>query len=386
MHLSRHSLAAPLLAIALIASGTSLALEGAEESLTVETKLGTGTTLVVENLLGSVHVVPSQSKGSARVEAHVVAEAKTPEEAEALAASIRLEQQTEGGTTRIHVAWPVDRFAAFRPPKSGMKGLIKRWAAPMLRGSSTVEYDGRLIQVGPERKATGLSVDLTVTLPYDVSTSIRQSVGTIDGRALRGRLRLETVDGDISFERCFGVLTAKTERGVVSVSAFQGEELDVSTAQGNMELTDVRADRARLQTDAGTIRGMRVTAGELVVESASGDVKLGGLEPTTAEVKTGSGKVDLATHLKTLRNAEIQTATGDVILRVGELTHFDLHAETKSGLVKTMGMTLDVLEQDGQASRLQHGQGGPALRISALGGSVQVRPYDASRLDLLLKN
>jgi hypothetical protein len=367
-------------------SGTSLALEGAEKNLTIEPKVGASTTLVVENLLGSVHVVPSQSKGSVRVDAHVVAEAKTTEEAEALAESIRLEPQTEGGTTRIHVVWPVDRFAAFRPPKSGMKGLIKRWAAPMLRGSSTVEYDGRQIQVGPERKATGLSVDLTVTLPYDVSTSIRQSVGSIEGRALRGRLSMETYDGDISFERCFGFLTAQTERGEVRVSAFQGQELDVSTAQGSMELTDVRANRARLHTDTGAIRGLRVTAGELVIESASGDVKLAGFEPTTADVKTGSGKVDLATHLKSLHNAVIQTATGDVILRVGELTHFDLRAETKSGLVKTMGMTLDVLEQDGQASRLQHGQGGPELRVSALGGSVTVRPYDASRLDLLLKN
>ena len=386
MRLSRYSFAASLLAIVLLASGPSLALEGAEKSLTIEPKVGAGTTLVVENLLGSVHVVPSQSEGSVRVEAHVVAEAKTPEEAEALAASIRLEPRTEGGTTRIHVAWPVDRFAAFRPPKSGMKGLIKRWAAPMLRGSSTVEYDGRVIQVGPERKATGLSVDLTVTLPYDLSATIRQSVGSIEGRALRGRLRMETYDGDISVERCFGVLTAQTERGVVRVSSFQGQELDVATAQGDMELTDVRADRARLQTDAGAIRGLRVTAGELVVESASGDVKLSGFEPTTADVKTGSGKVDLATHLKSLRNAVIQTATGDVILRVGELTHFDLHAETKSGLVKTMGITLDVLEQDGLASRLKHGQGGPELRVSALGGSVMVRPYDASRLDLLLKN
>jgi len=386
MRLSRHSIAASLLLIVLLATGTSLALEAAEKSLTIEPEVKAGTTLVVENLLGSVHVVPSQSKGSVRVEARVVAEAKTPEEAEALAESIRLEPHAEGDTTRVHVAWPVDRFTAYRPPKSGVKGLLKRWAAPMLRGGSTVEYDGQLIQVGPERKATGLSVDVTVTLPYDMSATIRQSVGLIEGRALRGRLRMETVDGDISFERCFGHVTARTERGEVRVSSFQGEELDVSTAQGNMELTDVRSDRARLHTDAGAIRGLRVTAGELVIESASGDVKLGGLEPTTADVKTGSGKVDLATHLKSLRNAVIQTATGDVILRVGELTHFDLHAETKSGLVKTMGMTLDLLEQDGQASKLQHGQGGPELRVSALGGSVVVRPYDASRLDLLLKN
>jgi hypothetical protein len=63
MRLSRYSFAASLVAIVLPMSGTSLALEGAEKNLTIEPKVGASTTLVVENLLGSVHVVPSQSKG-----------------------------------------------------------------------------------------------------------------------------------------------------------------------------------------------------------------------------------------------------------------------------------------------------------------------------------
>ena len=52
--------------------------------------------------------------------------------------------------------------------------------------------------------------------------------------------------------------------------------------------------------------------------------------------------------------------------------------------VKTLGMTLDVTEQEGQVSRLRQGQGGPDVRVSALEGSVTVRPYDGSRLDLLV--
>jgi hypothetical protein len=386
MNRFRWTLALSLLAIAPLLSGASFALEGAERQLTIERTLDPGASLVVENLLGSVRVVPSQSRGSVRVDARIVADAKTPEEAAALADAIRIEPGTEGGATRIHVVWPVDRFTAFRPPQSGVKGLIARWAAPVLRGNSSVEYDGRLVQVGADRKAAGLSVDLTVTLPYDMSTTIRQSAGSIEGRALRGRLRLVTIDGDISVERCFGVLQAETERGDVRVYSFQGDDLDVSTTEGDVELADVRAERTRLRTDAGAIRGARVTAGDMTVESASGDVKLGAVEPTTARVRTGSGKVDLASHLKSLRNAVVQTATGDVTLRVGGLAHFDLLVETKSGGVKMMGLALDVLEQDGNTSRLRHGQGGNELRVSALAGSVTVRPYDASRLDLFLSD
>jgi glucose-6-phosphate-specific signal transduction histidine kinase len=76
-----------------------------------------------------------------------------------------------------------------------------------------------------------------------------------------------------------------------------------------------------------------------------------------------------------------------VTLRVGELTHFDLLAESKSGQVKTLGgVTLDLVAQDGLSTQLKHGQGGPQLRVSALGGDVTVRPYDGTRLGLMLKN
>jgi DUF4097 and DUF4098 domain-containing protein YvlB len=125
----------------------------------------------------------------------------------------------------------------------------------------------------------------------------------------------------------------------------------------------------------------------LIIDSASGDVKLGAVEPTTAEVTTESGKVDLASYLKHLRDAVIRTATGDVTLRVGDLTHFDLQAESKSGMVKTLGgVTLALVAQDGRTTRLQHGQGGTDLRVSAPEGSVTVRPFDGSRLELLLKD
>ena len=127
-----------------------------------------------------------------------------------------------------------------------------------------------------------------------------------------------------------------------------------------------------------------MTAEQLQIESTSGSVRLGAVEPKTAQVRTVSGKVDLATNLKTARELLIETETGDVTLRVGPLAHFDLTAETKSGKVKMLGMTLDLTEQEGQVSRLRQGQGGPDLRVSAAAGSVTVRPYDGSRLDLLV--
>jgi len=387
MRLNRHAFTLCLLAIAVLGSGSAAALETAETTLTATGNTGRGETVVVENLLGSVRLVATTSPGEVKIEALVAAEAKQPGEARALVDSIRIDRVTEGNETRFHVAFPVDRHAAFRLPKSGVKGMLKRWTAPVLKDSTPVEYDGKEVEVGANRKATGLAVYLTVSVPYDRKVVVRQRVGSVEGRALRGTLHVASVDGEILLERCLGSLNVETERGDVRVVAFQGDDLSLTSKHGNMELREIRAARAVLQTETGTIRSAGVVSEDLSVESASGDVHLGGMEPRRAEVKTGSGKVELATNMKTLRDAVIQSATGDVTLRVGELSHFDLHAETKSGEVKTLGgMTLDLVAQDGLTSQLKHGQGGPHLRISALGGDVTVRPYDGSRLDLLLKN
>ncbi len=359
-------------------------LDVAEKTLTFEGQVPRGGSVTIDNLLGSIRIVSGTEPGKLRVEAHVVAEAKTQEEAENLIESIRLVHSSESKAVRVHVVFPVDRIVALRLPKAGVKGFLTRWAGSMTRRSSEVEYDGRHVKVGKDRKATGLAVYLTVTLPYDVRSSVKQVVGPIEGRALRGQVSLATVDGDILAERCFGRLEVSSDRGAVRVLAFQGDTLGVQTIAGTMELLNVRAGRVHLRTEGGAIGGSGVTAERLQIESTSGSVRLGAVEPKTAQVRTVSGKVDLATNLKTARELLIKTATGDVTLRVGPLAHFDLMAETKSGEVKMLGMTLDVIGQEGQVSRLRQGQGGPDVRVSAPQGSVTVRPYDGSRLDLLV--
>jgi hypothetical protein len=362
----------------------ALALETAEKTLSFEGQVPRGGSVVIDNLLGSVRIVSGTTPGQLRVEAHVVAEAKTAEEAKSLADSIRLQHRTDSKAVRVHVLFPVDRIAAYRRPKAGVKGWITRWAGSMMRGSSEVEYDGQLVQIGKDRKATGLAVYLTLTLPYDVHSSVRQAVGPIEGRALRGQVSLATVDGDVLAERCFGGLEVSSERGAVRVLAFQGDDLRVETTTGAMELLNVRAARMHLRTEAGAIGGSGLTAERLQIESTSGSIRLAAVEPKTIQVRTDSGRVDLATNLKTAREFLVETETGDVTLRVGPLAHFDLTAETKSGEVKMLGMTLDLTEQEGQVSQLRQGQGGPNLRVVAAQGSVTVRPYDGSRLDLLV--
>jgi DUF4097 and DUF4098 domain-containing protein YvlB len=215
---------------------------------------------------------------------------------------------------------------------------------------------------------------------------VHQSFGGISVRSMRGKLTLSTFDGEIRAERCLGTLSAESTRGKVRVMVFQGDLLDVRNVAGDIELLDVNARRLSLATDSGAIRGSAVKGEDVAAESVSGEIALNGLEPRTVAVKAGSGRVDLATQLQNLRGAEIESESGDVTLRVGELTQFDLLVETDSGEVRTLGLDLDLVEQAERTARFQRGKGGPDLRVSTIGGNLTVRPYEGSRLDLMLKD
>jgi hypothetical protein len=359
------------------------ALETVERTLSAEID-ATGP-IVLDNLLGSVHVVGSDRPGVARLEARVVAEAKEAAAARELAESVRLTHDEKGGEQQLRLRFPVERHTAFRPPKKGVKGLLRRWTSPVFHKPATVVYDGQVVEVGSGRKAAGLAVHVTLTVPYDSITTVRQRVGSVEGRALRGRLHVRTVDGLIAIERSLGELDAESDRADLHVVAFQGKKLRLRTADGQMELRDVRADEVHLETDSGSIRGDGVVGDALFATTASGDVKLGRAEPASAELTTGSGAVDLATHLNRLQDAVIRSESGDVTLRVGELTHFDLEAQTRSGEVKMLGgVELDLIDRQGSTVVLKHGGGGADVRVAAAGGNLTVRPYDGSRIELML--
>jgi len=374
-----------LLALTALAWAPAVALERSERTLTAERAVVKGSSVVVENLLGGVEIVPTKTAGKVRISARVVAEAKEADEAKSLAGSIRIDTATAGGETRFHVVFPVQDHEAFRPPGAGIRGVLGRWATPVFKDASAVSYDGRSVRVGPERKATGLAVYLTVELPFDVRASVRQFAGSIAGHELRATLRAETTAGDIHVERSFGALEAVSASGRIEVKLFQGSALEVRTEDGAIELESVRVERARVGTHAGSIRSSELTAGDLVIDGADGDVQLVAVEPTTASIATKSGSIDLSTYLRGARKASIRTETGDVTLRVGDLAHFDLDAETKSGEVNTLKTELTLLGQAGKSAQLRRGKGGAKLDVVAPEGNLTVRPFEGSRLQLLVR-
>jgi DUF4097 and DUF4098 domain-containing protein YvlB len=256
--------------------------------------------------------------------------------------------------------------------------VVSKWISPVIhRDIVAVEYGGRMVRVGHQKGAAALSVDLVVTVPMDVRTSIRQIVGSIEGATSRGEMHLEVIEGRILAHQLYGKLHARSGGGQVEVTSFHGEELGLQTDSGNLALAEIDTDRARLTTGSGRIEISGITVDDLQVESASGKVEMRRLVPGALTVSTGTGEIDLAPDFKNMSEALIESAEGDVTLRVSEISSFYLQARTKSGGVRARGLKLTPQQPEQGAVGFRCGTGGPQVRVNADGGEVTVRRDDS---------
>lgn len=360
-------------AVLALAPVDALATERIERTLEDKGPIAAGSRVQVDNLLGSITLEGGRGADRAPVTARVVVEAGTRQEALRLADSIRIVRGSDASGTFVRVAYPEDA-PAFRLPKSEAAGPISRWILPLFqREVRSVTYAGRDVRLGPEKTAVAVAVHLTVRLPHGVQASARQIAGAVRCLRLRGTLQLEADRGELFASQVHGSLRARTEGGDIVLKTFKGEQLDLASSAGDLDLVDVASRQARLRTAGGRIRGRLVNSSALGIETEGGDVRLEELESVKLDVKTGSGLILLTSRLRRTRDVSIESRTGDVFVQVSDLAPFDLSATTKSGSVETRGLSrIERLEEGAAETRLRRSTGGASLRIYAPGGKVML--------------
>lgn len=359
-----------------LATVADAAHERVEKTLLVEEAISTQELVGLENLLGSVTVRGGGEPGQVKVEARVVAEAETAEQAASLVDSVRVERRDGDAGALLHVSFPVDDYTAFRMPREESDNRIARWLSPLLKkfNKKTVAavYDGRTVQVGQAKGAMALAVHVSIVLPHDVQSSVRQFMGSVECDRLRGDLDIENVEGHVELGRVYGSVSARTGAGDLTVLSFRGDRADIQTASGTVEMVDVTADELNLRTSSGPIRGREIKSEQMTVDVQSGPVELAELDTRRFEVTSGSGNVDLSPRLQRTREATIRSDSGDVILRLGTLAPFDLAARSESGSVKADG-SFEVAQQDKTEAMVRRGTGGATLEVATTSGAVVLK-------------
>jgi len=362
------------LATALAFAATATAGERFEKQLELESTLAEGGLLRVENLLGSITIHGGGDPGTILIEGRAVIEAGDSIQARELADSVRLVPDANSEGTTIHVAYPVERHTAFRLPRSEVDGLMSKWITPLVRKKTVaVQYGGRSVEISRGNRAAAMAVHLDVTVPFDIRSSFRQIVGSIGGSALRGEMLLEIVEGSVLVEQVYGSLEARTGGGEISITSFRGERLAVQTGSGRVSLVEAHAVETSLRTGSGTVVGRDIVSDSLELASDSGNIELTNVEPVRFDVDLGSGWIDLATKLMKTKEANIRSRSGDVTLRVGRLSSFDILAVAGPKKVKARGLSVEWMPEGEGEFRLVRGRQGAAMRIATQTGDVIVK-------------
>ena len=347
--------------------------ERVERTIRHEAKTRAGQPILLENLIGSLTVRAGETRGKMLVEARVVVEAETKQEATELAESIVLAPPSEAGQVGVRVGYPLDRHSALRLPRSERKGFLDKWVTPLVRKNTVAtEYGGRSVSLGPAKGAAAIAVHVAVTVPLDVRVSCKQVMGALHVVGVRGSFTLEAVDGQILAEQIYGKLDVRTGGGEVLVRKFSGQEFRLQTGSGNVTLVEVQADRATLLAGSGKIEGQAITSDALAVDSGEGAVRLSGIDAQSLKVDSRSGAIDVAARITRTREATIQSAEGNVTLRLNPTTPFDLHAESQAGTVKHRDLAAEVVAEEKNSLHLVRGKGGAALRVTTGKGEVLV--------------
>lgn len=360
-----------------VATTVEAARERVERSIILDETVASGAPVGFENLLGSIKLVGGGDVGRVKVEAYVVAEADTVQQAQELVDAIRVERSDVDGNALIHVAYPVEDYTAFNMPREQTSNPISKWVGPLMKkfNKTTVAtvYDGTTVQLGQSKGAVGLAVHLTITVPHDVHASMRQFMGSVEADLLRGHLVIENVEGHVDLGRLYGTLDVRTGGGDLTILTFKGERAHIQSASGTVEVIDIAADELHLRTTSGTIQGRAIKADDMNVEADSGTISLAGVEARRFNINTRSGNIDLAAQLQRTLEASIQSGSGDVTLRLGSLAPFDLDAHTETGAVKAQHESFKVEQDEKIAAVVHRGTGGAALAVTTISGTVVLK-------------
>jgi DUF4097 and DUF4098 domain-containing protein YvlB len=271
------------------------------------------------------------------------------------------------------VAFPDARL--FRMPKTGAASVFSKWLAPLVkRKTLSTRYDGRAVEIGSARGSTAVSVTVKIDVPMDLNLSIFQHVGTIECNGIRGNVALQVKQGELHAGRLFGDLHVITEAASARVWGFNGENLNVETGSGEIELTEIRSNKMRIDSARGFVRADKVETMELEASTGSGKMLFERLEPEAMVIRSDTGDLELATELKHTKEATIRSASGNVTVRLGTFASFQLEASSTNGAVKGSGVNVEIDQFEKNAAKLARGNGGANLSVESQSGQIVIRP------------
>lgn len=192
---------------------------------------------------------------------------------------------------------------------------------------------------------------------------------------LRADLDLQGVAVDIV---AWGVAPASLKIDNVSgktTVAAAPEVVEVNSVSGDVDLTVNRA-RVQVESVSGDIRVGGRLGEEVDLESVSGDIELrsGDVALQRLDGATVSGDMRLRTSLAPRARVRLESVSGDIALSLPRGTSAELRAESFSGTLRAPGAAVERPRHGpGSSLRQRYGNGDAEVSIETFSGDAELR-------------
>lgn len=118
------------------------------------------------------------------------------------------------------------------------------------------------------------SVSLDAQVPTQTSLTLTTGDGSVHVADITGSVEARTGDGSIEVETVKGNVKIHTSDGSVACTRLEADTVDVHTGDGGITMTNVRADNLTARTGDGSIRGREIAADRADFHTSDGAIHI----------------------------------------------------------------------------------------------------------------
>ena len=352
--------------LAAMALAARLHAAEATRTLTLELSPETAGPFVVENLVGTMRVVPGKGP-------KVVATATIHAESDALVRKMDFRQVTgEKGLPTLRVEYPIGNHETVRYPHAS-EGETHGFLGQFFGGTSTLKYAGMTVKVSGSDGVV-LYADVVVQVPSKgVEATIRNHVGRIDGEGIQGKFLFDSASGDVNLDKVKGNIKVDTGSGDVKAATLEGA-FHCDTGSGNCTLTGFKGDEISCDVGSGDIRLKSVAARLLSADTGSGDIRVEDADVESFDADTGSGNVFLESPGAKLVSIKADTGSGYVVLRLAPEASFEALADQGSGDLRVSYKDAQPIVKGREVIGYRRGDSKIHINVNTGSGDLDIEP------------
>jgi hypothetical protein len=257
------------------------------------------------------------------------------------------------------------------------KIIVRTWANPQVKITGTLGKGVEKLDV------SGDSRSLDIAVRYPNSRGGWNLWGRDDNRTepttleitlpQKASVDVEAVSADVDVQQVAGrKLEVSAVSGNVIVTASSPGEASFENVSGDTTLR-ITTPKVEAQSVSGDLRVSGGLTGDVQLETVSGNLELGAKDLDRLEVNTVSGDAILRAGLRPAGTFKVETLSGELKLNMPRATSAKLHVETFSGDIASPSGKVEH-EEHGPGAKLETtlGDGRGRIDLQSFSGDVQL--------------